>query len=152
MARTSLLTCCAGMGLTSAVAALLWVSGTDVTAQRPAGEETTRPSTVKVLTAADCTAEKLGRDIAASAIAEPVRSVTLSPPSWVEAAGGPAHCRINGSMAPLDAAATAKPINFSVVLPGSWNGRAAHMGGGGMNGLVPNLTGRGPGGGEPSLL
>ena len=80
------------------------------------------------LTAAACTAERLGTSVAASAIGEPVRSVTLSAPSWVEAADCvPAHCRVNGSMAPVDTASTARPINFSVVLPASWSspGRAA---------------------------
>ena len=107
----------------------------------------------KAITAAECTAERLGSSIAASAIGEPVRSVTLSAPSWVESANGaPAHCRLNGSMAPIDTASTARPINFSVVLPASWSRRAAQLGGGGMNGIIPNLTGGGPGAQGPSLL
>ena len=105
------------------------------------------------LAAADCTAERLGTSVAPSAIGEPVRSVTLSAPSWVEAANGvPAHCRVNGSMASIDTASTARPINFSVVLPASWSRHAAQLGGGGMNGIVPNLTGGGPGAQGPSLL
>jgi feruloyl esterase len=106
----------------------------------------------KTIAGAECTAERLGATIAPSAIGEPVRSVTLSAPSWVEAVNGvPAHCRVNGSMAAIDTSSTARPINFSVVLPTSWSRRAAQLGGGGMNGVVPNLTGSGPGGG-PSLL
>jgi feruloyl esterase len=109
--------------------------------------------TAKTLTAAECTAERLGATVATSAIGEPVRSVTLSAPSWVEATSGmPAHCRVNGSMAPIDTAGTARPINFSVVLPASWSHRAAQLGGGGMNGIVPNLTGAGPGAQGLSLL
>jgi hypothetical protein len=105
------------------------------------------------LAAADCTAERLGTSVAPSAIGEPVRSVTLSAPSWVEATGGvPAHCRVNGSMASIDTASTARPINFSVVLPASWSRHAAQLGGGGMNGIVPNLTGSGPGAQGSSLL
>ncbi len=105
------------------------------------------------LAAADCTAERLGTSVAPSAIGEPVRSVTLSAPSWVEASNGvPAHCRVNGSMASIDTASTARPINFSVVLPASWSRHAAQLGGGGMNGIVPNLTGGGPGAQGPSLL
>jgi feruloyl esterase len=101
------------------------------------------------IAAADCTT-KAGTSIEPSAIAEPVRSVTLSP-AWVEAAGAvPAHCRVDGVVAPVDTATTARPINFRVVLPASWVRRAAQMGGGGLNGVVPNLTGGGPGG--PSLL
>jgi hypothetical protein len=98
------------------------------------------------ITAADCTAAKIGVSIAPSAIGEPVRAVTLAEPSWVESAdAAPAHCRVNGNMAPIDTASTSRPINFSVVLPASWSRRAAQLGGGGMNGVVPNLTG-GPGG------
>ena len=47
-------------------------------------------------------------------------------------------------MAPVDTARTARPINFRVVLPASWIARAAQLGGGGMNGIIPNLTGGGP--------
>jgi hypothetical protein len=64
----------------------------------------------------------------------------------------PAHCRIDGVLAPVDTAATARPINFRVILPASWNRRAAQLGGGGMNGVIPNLTGTESGAGGPSLL
>src|SRR6185503_12880260 len=106
----------------------------------------------KTIAAAGCTADRLGTSIATSAIGLPVRSVTLTA-AWVEAAANvPAHCRIDGVMAPVDTAPTARPINFRVVLPATWNGRAAQLGGGGMNGIIPNLTGAGPGGPSPSLL
>jgi feruloyl esterase len=42
-------------------------------------------------------------------------------------------------MAPVDSAATGRPIHFRVVLPASWSYRAAQLGGGGMNGSVPDL-------------
>ncbi|HTG72498.1 MAG TPA: tannase/feruloyl esterase family alpha/beta hydrolase, partial [Terriglobia bacterium] len=44
-------------------------------------------------------------------------------------------------MAPVDRAPTAKPINFQVAFPSTWSGRAAQLGGGGMNGSIPGLTG-----------
>ncbi|HEU4690823.1 MAG TPA: tannase/feruloyl esterase family alpha/beta hydrolase, partial [Vicinamibacterales bacterium] len=107
----------------------------------------------ETITAADCTTDRLGTSVPTSAIHEPVRNVTLSTPSWVEPANGiAAHCRVNGSIAPVDTQATARPINFSLVLPATWSGRAAQLGGGGMNGFVPNLTGGGPGASGPSLL
>jgi feruloyl esterase len=125
----------------------------------PAGQASPAPaanpvtSVGKTITGAECTAERLGTSVATTAIGEPVRSVTLSAPAWVEATNGvPAHCRVNGSMASIDTAGTARPINFSVVLPASWSRRAAQLGGGGMNGIVPNLTGGGPGAQGPSLL
>src|SRR6185503_9376065 len=106
----------------------------------------------KTIAAAGCTADRLGTSIATSAIGLPVRSVTLTA-AWVEAAANvPAHCRIDGVMAPVDTAPTARPINFRVILPASWSGRAAQLGGGGMNGIIPNLVGGGPGAAGPSLL
>ena len=100
------------------------------------------PSENKVITEADCTAEKLGSTIPVSAIGEPVSGVTLNAPAWTAAAGsGPAYCTVNGAMAPVSKEANAKSINFRVVLPASWSRRAAQMGGGGMNGTIPNLMG-----------
>ncbi|HTM02461.1 MAG TPA: tannase/feruloyl esterase family alpha/beta hydrolase [Vicinamibacterales bacterium] len=94
------------------------------------------------ITAAECTSGRTGTTIATSAIGEPVRAVTLAGPVWVEEANGvPAYCRVNGSIAPVDGSPTARPINFSVALPASWSRRAAQLGGGGMNGVIPNLTG-----------
>jgi hypothetical protein len=94
------------------------------------------------ITEADCTVDKLGSTIPVSAIGEPVSGVTLSAPVW-NAPGGvnPAFCSVNGSMAPVSTEATARPINFQVVLPASWNVRSAQLGGAGMNGVIPNLLG-----------
>jgi feruloyl esterase len=90
----------------------------------------------------DCTAARAGASIPVSAIGERVSAVVLQAPRWVAAAGAvPAYCAVDGSMAPLDTAATARPINFRVLLPAAWNHRAAQIGGGGMNGSIPNLTG-----------
>jgi hypothetical protein len=116
-------------------------------AQRPVAPETSsRPGSVTTITAAECTATRLGASIPTSAIGEPVRGVTLMAPSWVEAANGvPAHCRVDGTMAPVSSDTTARPINFRVLLPASWNRRAAQIGGGGMNGIIPNLAGGAPG-------
>jgi feruloyl esterase len=105
------------------------------------------------ISASDCTAEKLGTTIPIETIGEPVRRVTLSPPSWTaETATAPAYCRIDGVIDPVDTSATARPINFGVALPGRWTRRAVQMGGGGMNGTVPGLIGGGGGPGSPSLL
>jgi hypothetical protein len=94
----------------------------------------------KVITEADCTATKLGSTIPVSAIGEPISGVTLNSPVWSSATNSAsAHCSVNGSIAPVSKEANAKPINFRVVLPASWNHRAAHMGGSGNNGFIPNL-------------
>jgi feruloyl esterase len=132
-------------------AAIVWQLGVPMAdAQTPPGSTLRRLGPDIVITASDCTSAKVGTSIPPSAIGEPVGSVTLSSATWVEAAGNvPALCRVNGSMAPIDRSSTARPINFSVVLPASWSHRAAQIGGGGINGFVPNLTG-GPGG--PALV
>jgi pimeloyl-ACP methyl ester carboxylesterase len=101
---------------------------------------------------AECSAAKLGSEIPVEAIGEPVSAVTLNAPQWrAETANAPAYCSIEGSMAPVDKSATARPIRFGVALPASWSRRGAQLGGGGMNGMIPMLSG-GVGRGRPSLL
>jgi feruloyl esterase len=91
------------------------------------------------ITAATLTAEKVGTSIPVSSIGEPVSAVNLSEPRWVEGPNG-GYGQVDGVILPVDPAG--KPINFRVALPASWSRRAAQMGGGGMNGSIPNLTGR----------
>ena len=96
----------------------------------------------KTIAEGDCVAARLGTSIPASAIGEPVRDVTLAAPRWVAANGpAPARCEVDGVIAPVDTAATARPINFRVALPAEWNHRAVQQGGGGMNGSIPDLSG-----------
>jgi feruloyl esterase len=91
----------------------------------------------------DCSAARLGADIPVASIGERVGAVTLSAPRWVAATDAlPARCEIDGSMAPAKPDAHARPILFRVWLPATWNHRAAQQGGGGMNGSIPDLTGR----------
>ncbi len=117
---------------TAALAALLCSTGAGTHAQ----------SNSRIITPADCSTAKLGSSIPVSAIGEPVSGVTLDSPRWVEAGRNlPAYCSVNGSMAPVDRSPTAKPINFQVAFPSTWSGRAAQLGGGGMNGSIPGLTG-----------
>jgi feruloyl esterase len=102
------------------------------------------PDKAIAIAQADCTAEKIGASIPADAIGEPVRAVTLAAPKWVPAADPmPARCEVDGQMLPVDTAPTARPINFRVWLPAEWNRRAAQQGGGGMNGMIPDLRGGG---------
>ena len=120
------------MAIGAGAAALIWSAGAG--AQAPSGSKT--------ITEADCTAAKLGDSIPITSIGEPVSAVTLSAPRWNAAAKGlPPYCTVNGAMAPVDRAPNAKPINFQVAFPSAWNGRAAQLGGGGMNGTIPGLTG-----------
>lgn len=92
---------------------------------------------------ADCTAARLGTAIPAASIGEPVGSITLKAPRWIAATDTvPARCEVDGTMAPAKPDSTSRPINFRVWLPAVWNHRAAQQGGGGMNGSIPDLTGR----------
>ena len=114
-----------------------------------AWSQTTTPV---VITGADCTVEKLGASIPVESIGLPVSAVSLNAPVWrPEANGSPAYCSIEGAMAPVDRSPSAKPIRFGVALPASWSHRAAQLGGGGMNGVIPPLAG-GLGRGGVSLL
>ena len=80
----------------------------------------------RAITEADCTPGKVGTGISASLIGEPVSGVTLSAPRWVAAAATvSAYCSVDGSMAPVDRGATAKPILFRVVLPAAWKSQPA---------------------------
>jgi feruloyl esterase len=96
----------------------------------------------KTISEIDCAAAVIGTTIATSSIKEPVSAVTLSAPRWNAANDtAPAHCLVDGVIAPVDQSANAKPINFRVLLPASWMARTMQLGGGGMNGTIPNLLG-----------
>jgi Tannase and feruloyl esterase len=110
---------------------------------RPLGAA--QDDTSRTVSEAGCSVARLGDSIDVARIGEPVAAVTLSAPQWSPATGnGPAYCSVDGVMAPVDTSETAQPINFRVALPAEWSGRAAQLGGGGINGSVPNLTGEGP--------
>jgi Tannase and feruloyl esterase len=86
---------------------------------------------------------KVGTTIDASSIGEPVGSVKLYEPKWVEATDvTPAFCVVEGSIFPVDP--NGWPINFRVVLPSSWSQRAMQAGGGGMNGSITVQAGWNP--------
>jgi hypothetical protein len=94
-----------------------------------------------VITKADLT--KVSTSIPASSIGEPVGSVKLYEPRWVEATdGAPAYAVVEGSIFPVDP--NGWPINFRVLLPASWAHRSMQQGGGGMNGTITVREGRNP--------
>ncbi len=101
----------------------------------------------KTLAEMDCSKSALGNSIPIASIKEPVSGVSLNEPRWTAGNGAtPAYCAVDGVISPVDQRSSAKPINFRVLLPAAWSGRAVHMGGGGMNGTIPNLAGGGPDG------
>ena len=99
------------------------------------------PSKNIVITKTDI--EKTGTSIPVSAIGEPVGSVKLYVPRWVEATDAtPAYAIVEGSIFPVDP--NGWPINFRVLLPASWSRRSMQAGGGGMNGSITIREGKNP--------
>lgn len=93
------------------------------------------------LTRAQCEALQQTQ-ITPAQIGAPVSAVHVDAAKWDESTPA-VHCRIDGRLAPVDQSANARHIKFGVALPADWNGRAIQLGGGGMNGTVPALAGRG---------
>lgn len=87
--------------------------------------------------------EKAGTFIPASSIGEPVSSVKLYEPRWIEATDAtPAYGVVEGSLFPVDP--NGWPINFRILLPASWSRRAMQSGGGGNNGTISVREGYNP--------
>lgn len=94
-------------------------------------------------------AEMASLSVAADRIGLPTTGarVTAAMPvaaSGVGPAARPAHCLVAGEIAPVDPAAPA--IRFHLALPAEWNGKALMLGGGGLNGSIPNVVGNVPAG------
>src|SRR5262245_18955010 len=71
----------------------------------------------KSITAEDCTAMRLGASLPTSTIGEPVSAVTAKAPQWTGVTdSAQAYCTVEGAIAPVATEATARPINFRVVL------------------------------------
>lgn len=97
-----------------------------------------------------------GSAIAASAIGLPTSGAKVLSAALVPAAAehvGPAsvvhalpeYCKVLGEILPVDPAAP--PIRFQLNVPTQWNGKAIHVGGGGLDGVIPpNLAAIGAGG------
>jgi len=102
-----------------------------------------QPDTAPQKTILKADLEKAGTSIPVSTIGEPVGSVKLYPPRWVEATtDSPAYGVVEGSIFPVDQKGW--PINFRVLLPASWSYRAMQQGGGGMNGMITVREGKNP--------
>jgi feruloyl esterase len=113
-------------------------------AQPPGRAQSAAPlpeiGTARTITDADCTPAKVGASIAPTSIGEPVSGVTIAAPVWTPATDTtPAVCMVDGSIAPVSEGG--RPINFRVALPAAWSLRSVQLGGGGMNGIIPNVGG-----------
>ena len=87
--------------------------------------------------------QKVGSSIPVSSIGEPVGSVKIYEPRWIDAAdAAPAYGVVEGSIFPVDP--NGWPINFRILLPARWSQHAMQVGGGGMNGMITVREGRNP--------
>ncbi|WP_337187928.1 tannase/feruloyl esterase family alpha/beta hydrolase [Phenylobacterium sp.] len=68
-----------------------------------------------------------------------VTSAVVTPSSGSGPAAIPEHCLVTGEIRPVDP--QAPNIEFKVALPIQWNGKVVMFGGGGTNGVIPNVTG-----------
>ena len=80
-----------------------------------------------------------GRRIPEGAIGLPTRGATITGAASVTPKTGDAYCLVSGSIRPIDGAAP--DIRFQVALPGRWNGKVVMFGGGGFNGVIPDVAG-----------
>ncbi|MBH1978369.1 MAG: tannase/feruloyl esterase family alpha/beta hydrolase [Comamonadaceae bacterium] len=94
-------------------------------------------------------AEMLAAAIPSTAIGLPsgdgkVTEVVVVPAAGSNASATPAHCRVTGTLAPVNPQAPA--ITFRLALPVAWNGKVMMFGGGGFDGTLPNVAGNVPAG------
>ncbi len=94
-------------------------------------------------------AEMLAAAIPSTAIGLPsgdgkVTEAMVVPAAGSNASATPAHCRVTGTLAPVNPQAPA--ITFRLALPVAWNGKVMMFGGGGFDGTLPNVAGNVPAG------
>jgi feruloyl esterase len=91
------------------------------------------------LNAAQCAA-LTGMTIPAARIGLPTSGARIGKAAMVaaDAQGHPDYCLAVGEIAPIDR--SAPNIEFNVGLPASWNGKAFMLGGGGVDGFIPDVT------------
>lgn len=68
-----------------------------------------------------------------------VTAAQLVAASGTGAAARPEHCLVSGEIGPVDPAAPS--IRFNLALPTAWNTKVLMLGGGGLDGTVPNVVG-----------
>jgi len=76
---------------------------TSLAAQAPTPAALGKLSQARTISAADCTAARVGDAVPTSAVGEPAGAVTIAAPRWVAATETlPARCEVDGSIDPVD--------------------------------------------------
>ena len=83
-------------------------------------------------------ASLVGLAIAPTSIGLPTRGATVTSAAPAASKAGAAYCLVSGAIAPVDP--QAPEIQFHVALPAAWNGKVVMLGGGGFNGVIPDVT------------
>lgn len=88
--------------------------------------------------------DMLGKAVPAGMISLPTSGARVSesrivPESGTGATLRPEHCLVSGEIAPIDPSAPS--IRFRIALPVAWNGKVLMLGGGGLDGIIPDVTG-----------
>jgi len=80
-----------------------------------------------------------GMVITRESISLPTTGAEVSKTEWVVTDDLGSFCRVSGATHPVDA--EAPPIQWEIDLPSIWNGRMLQYGGGGYNGVLPDMLG-----------
>lgn len=88
--------------------------------------------------------EMAGETISADSIGLPTSGAKVTEARIVTAFGSgatsrPEHCLLSGEIAPVDPSAPS--IRFRIAMPTAWNTKVLMLGGGGLDGIVPDVTG-----------
>lgn len=100
-------------------------------------------------------AEMATQTVSADKIGLPTTGARVTEAQVVAASGTgatlrPEHCLVSGEIAPVDPAAP--NIQFRIAMPTDWNTKVLMLGGGGLDGTVPNVVGNVSAGPTDQLL
>jgi feruloyl esterase len=80
-----------------------------------------------------------GLRIEPTAIGLPTKGGAIAAAAPAATKTGVGYCLVSGRISPIDP--QAPDIRFQVALPPAWNGKAVMLGGGGFNGVIPDVAG-----------
>lgn len=102
------------------------------------------PHAAQIAAAPKSCTEMVGETAPADSIGLPTSGAKVTEARIVTASGSgatsrPEHCLLSGEIAPVDPSAPS--IRFRIAMPTAWNTKVLMLGGGGLDGIVPDVTG-----------